>query len=666
MNKYWSIRNLAANAAEILIYEEIGKSWWDDSGVSAKEFIEDLRSRGDITDIDLRINSIGGNVFEGLAIYNIIKQHPANVNVYIDGIAASISSVIAMSGNKIIMPANTQLLIHDPMSGIDGTAEEMRGMADDLDKVKTSIMTVYMDRTGLAEQEISDLMSAETLMTAEEAIEKGFADEMTEEVAASNMILPDLFQNVSKKTLSAIRNLYEKDVRLPQKKENSTNNKSEELKNEQIKNDEKEVRIKMKKEIDEAGKEGQAIENKRVGEILDIGEKYKCSSLAAKAIREKTPVEDFKGSVLEEVFNAKKDDNITGELGLSRTELNNYSITETIRNLAEFKPLDGIVKEASNAMAKLTGKSPKGFFIPQDVMKDQVVQNITGAINALEAGDATKGGYLVGTEVRTSDMIELLRNKMLVAQMGATTLSGLMGNVAIPKLSGGATAYFLPESGEVPASEQAFKQLGLVPHRLVADTAFSKELVAQTSADVESLVRMDLMRVIAIKRDLVALAGSGNDGEPTGLMNVDGIGSVTFGGAPTWAKAVEFETDVANSNADIGQLGYLMPPTVRGKWKTTVKVSNFPSFLWENGAAAGSGIVNGYRAEATNQVPDSKVIFGNWNDLILAEWAGVDVVVDPYSLKKTGQIEITITIYVDNGIRHEGSFSVSTDSGAQA
>lgn len=664
MNKYWGIKNLAPEAIEILIYEQIGKNWWDDSGVGAKEFIEDLNSRGNVRDIALRINSNGGSVFEGLAIYNVLKNHQAEITVYIDGLAASISSVIAMAGDKIIMPENALIMVHNPTGEVWGDADEMRQMADALDKVKTGIISAYREKTGLNDEEISALMTEETWLLAAEALEKGFIDEVAGEVKMAACLDTSCF----KKVPASIKNIIKKE-KAKESPSASPKNKTpvpvvDDPKSNNLNNN-REVEIIMEKEIEKAGTAGVESENARVTEILDMGVKFKCQDIALAAVKDKTTIEVFKNTVLEKVANAAPATHISPIVGMSGVEVDNYSITKAIRDIANFKPIEGLEKEASEAAAKVVGREPKGFFIPHDIMKAQLLNSIGSFANGLEAGDATKGGYVVGTEVRTSDMIELLRNKMLVADMGATSLTGLIGNIAIPKVGGGATAYWLPETGEVTPTEQSFKQLGLVPHRLAADTAYSKELVNQTSLSVEAFVRDDIMRVLAVERDRVAINGSGNDGEPTGIMNVDGIGSVTFGAAPTWGKVVDFETQLANSNADLGRMGYLTTPAVRGKWKTTLKVANTAAFLWENGSTPGSGMVNGYRAEATNQVPANKVVFANWMDVILAEWAGVDVVVDPYSLKKTGQIEVTITIWVDNGLRHEGSVTVSSDSGAQ-
>lgn len=174
--KSWYSIKAAANpgGAEIYIYDEIG--YW---GITAADFARDLKSLGDVSQIDLHINSPGGSVFDGTAIYNLLQNHKASVTVWIDGIAASMASVIAMAGDRIIMPENALMMIHNPWGGAVGDAEELRKQADVLDKVKASLLSVYTSRTGLSEEEVSAIMDAETWYTGDEAVEAGWADETT-------------------------------------------------------------------------------------------------------------------------------------------------------------------------------------------------------------------------------------------------------------------------------------------------------------------------------------------------------------------------------------------------------------------------------------------------------------------------------------------------------
>lgn len=412
----------------------------------------------------------------------------------------------------------------------------------------------------------------------------------------------------------------------------------------------------------------------RIREISEIGRRFDVPQADTdRFLNEGLTTDAFRAHVLESRGKAKPIALADPSIGMSRGEVKRYSLLRALNSLAHGRQLDGLEAEASRAVAKQLQREPKGFFIPHDIASRSLtdsaqltradIEAIIGRLDmqrALNATTATAGGFLVGTELLGSSLIELLRNKVAVVGLGARMLTGLVGDIAIPRHTGGATAYWLTESGTVTSSQQTFGQLGLTPHRLAASTPYTKQLLAQASLDVEALVRNDLMAVLALAKDLAAINGSGASGEPLGIMNTTGLGSVTFGAAPTWAKVVEFETTLATANADVGNIAFLTTPAVRGKWKTVEKATGTAQFLWPDG-----GLVNGYRALASNQVPSNKVILGNWSDLILADWDGMDVVVDPYTLAKAGQVEITITIMCDLGVRHAASFVVSTDSGAQ-
>ena len=178
--RWYEIKN-KAEKAEIWIYEMIGDDFWSGGGVTAKNFQKEL-SEIKASQIDLHINSPGGDVFDGIAMYNLIKQHPANVTTYIDGLAASIASVIALAGDQVYMAENALFMVHNPYGMAMGEADEMRKMADRLDVVRDSIAKAYISETDKPEDEIYALMDAETWMTADEAIEFGFIDEVTEKM----------------------------------------------------------------------------------------------------------------------------------------------------------------------------------------------------------------------------------------------------------------------------------------------------------------------------------------------------------------------------------------------------------------------------------------------------------------------------------------------------
>lgn len=175
--------------AEIYLYDVIGDPW---DGTTAKTFSEDMKKIADATQLDIYINSPGGSVFDGIAIYNQIRRHRAEKNVHIDGLAASIASVVAMAGDTIEMASNAMMMIHDPWALAIGTAEDMRKMADTLDRTRDTIRDTYVARTGRDVADIQDMMAEETWFGAEEAVEMGFADSMADEVPIAAMSKFDL------------------------------------------------------------------------------------------------------------------------------------------------------------------------------------------------------------------------------------------------------------------------------------------------------------------------------------------------------------------------------------------------------------------------------------------------------------------------------------------
>jgi ATP-dependent Clp endopeptidase proteolytic subunit ClpP len=169
--KRWFDFRAQDRGAEIVIYDEIGAF-----GIPAKAFLDELKALGPVAELTVRINSPGGSVFDGVAIYNALKRHDARVSVWVDGIAASIASMIAMAGDDVVMPENAMLVLHDPSGLVAGTATDMRAMAEALDRMKAGMVAAYRDKSGRDDAEIEALMAAETWLSAAEAVGLGLAD----------------------------------------------------------------------------------------------------------------------------------------------------------------------------------------------------------------------------------------------------------------------------------------------------------------------------------------------------------------------------------------------------------------------------------------------------------------------------------------------------------
>jgi len=363
-------------------------------------------------------------------------------------------------------------------------------------------------------------------------------------------------------------------------------------------------------------------------------------------------------------------------IGMSPAEVRRFSVVRAINCIANGTRVDGLEGEASAAFAKRYGlpTGDKSFFIPWDIQRSWSTRADLGATTG------NLGGVTVQTDVLGNELIELLRARLISGLLGVRTMFGLQGNVSIPSVATGATGAWLSEGGPITPGNPTFGQVPLSPKRYGAATAYSRQLVVQSTIDVENFVREDLAANVARAFDFAVIAGPGTGGSPTGVIATAGVGSVTFTTAATWAKVLEFETAVANANADYGALAYVTTPTTRGKWKQAPKVSGQPmGFLWQDSgyvpviASAGTpatpemppiGIVNGYRAIASTIVPTNRVLFGNWADAILAMWIPLEVVVDPYSLSLNHQVRVVVNALGDVGVRHAASFAVSTDSGA--
>lgn len=201
MKQWYAIQAKAGEKrAKINIYEQIGESFWEE-GISAKNFIAELDAL-DVDAIDLHINSPGGSVFDGTAIYNSLKAHKANVIVTVDGIAASIASVIVMAGDTVRMPENAMLMIHDPYGMAVGSSSVMRKAADTLEKIKDGIVSIYANKTKKDRAEIQQMMADETWISANEAVELGFADVVVDRPVNIQNCAFDLlnqFRNVPRK-----------------------------------------------------------------------------------------------------------------------------------------------------------------------------------------------------------------------------------------------------------------------------------------------------------------------------------------------------------------------------------------------------------------------------------------------------------------------------------
>lgn len=399
-------------------------------------------------------------------------------------------------------------------------------------------------------------------------------------------------------------------------------------------------------------------EQKRIREVTALGSQFNCKDLAENAIKNGTDVAEFRAEVLMKLGERGQEKiSAAADIGLTEKERQDFSFVRALNALANptsraAQEQAAFERECSDAAAEKRGSEAQGFLVPADVMRSPLISNTRD----LSVGTATAGGHLVATDLMSGSFIDLLRKRMVVVGMGARMLNDLQGDLAIPRMTNGATAYWVGEGSDPTESQQAFDQVALSPNTVGAFTDYTRKLLLQSSLDVEAMVRDDLAKVIGLEIDRVSLYGTGASNQPRGVANQTGINTTTFAAAnPTWAEVVALETAIAADDADVGSLGYAMNAGMRGALKTTEKAAGTAKFIWE------AGEVNGYRPAVSNQVEDGDMFYGNWADLLIAFWSGLDLTVDPYTHSTSGTVRIVALQDVDAAVRHPVSFCHSND-----
>lgn len=365
-------------------------------------------------------------------------------------------------------------------------------------------------------------------------------------------------------------------------------------------------------------------------------------------------------------FNIGGDRNKGGEQGEKRKLRTEFSFRDAIRASAEQRQHDGLNKEvieAGVAEANAAKRSITGIAIPSFMMAPNPTEQ-----RAQSVGTSTQSGALVVNEI--GEVIEYLYPRTVLREMGVNFLTGLTSNIDLIRQNGAASATWEGENDDNANTDPTVESVPMRPKRLGADTIIGKQLMFQSkSISVENWIRNNLNIAQGVALETAALNGSGSSPIPTGLLNTSGIGAVNLGTnglAPTWASIVQLESEVADDNADYGTLAYLTTAIMRGKLKVTEKASSTAQFIWNMNE------MNGYRAFVSTLVPKTltkgsstdchAIIFGNWAELYIGQWDGLDVVVDPYTLAGKAQIKITVNGWYDIALRHKESFAAIKDA----
>lgn len=342
-----------------------------------------------------------------------------------------------------------------------------------------------------------------------------------------------------------------------------------------------------------------------------------------------------------------------GRDGAYEERARSFSIVRAIQAQCGDVPFDGLEREISKELSTRTGRHFEGIGVP-----DQALETRTLTVG----GDAAS---LYPTQHRPDLFVDLRRSAMVTGSLGATVLSGLVGDQSIPRQIQASTAYHVAEDNDVTASDADFDDIELTPTTVGALTSFSRRALINAQPSVENLVRRDLAAVVARAIDYQALFGTGTNGTPKGLAIQSGVFTRSLAG-PTWAQVLDVIAAIQMADADIAGLGWAMAPDAVAKLRSTPKdASNGgEGYLMESPTA-----LAGYRVATSTSLSDggspvtSTVFFGAWSQLLVGLWSGLDLLANPYSdtAFPKGRVQVRAMQDYDVAVRHGQSFAKVID-----
>jgi HK97 family phage major capsid protein/HK97 family phage prohead protease len=354
-------------------------------------------------------------------------------------------------------------------------------------------------------------------------------------------------------------------------------------------------------------------------------------------------------------------DNATSvaRLDLSAGDRKRYSLMRALRaSVNKSWNAAGFELECNTEISKRLHRLPRAetsFFVPLDVL----MADLPGGKRDMTVAGVSGSNYLVSTDNMPGSFIDLLRNTSVALRMGATRMAGLVGNVTIPKMTAGNSAYWLAdESTQITESQPTIGQLALAPKNVAALTELSHQLMQQSTPDAESLVLTSIARDIGLAVDVGILRGSGTSGQPTGIVNTAGIGSVS-GTSLAAAGVLEFQSDVAANNALLPGCGYVTTPAVASLLMVRPELPNTGTTrLWMGNMLQGS--LFNMPAMSSAQMSAGTMLFGYWPAVILAEWGVLELMTNPFSDFTRGLTAVRGWYTCDVGVRYPGGFSYAS------
>lgn len=349
-------------------------------------------------------------------------------------------------------------------------------------------------------------------------------------------------------------------------------------------------------------------------------------------------------------------------LDMPKKDVQRYSMMRALRaSLNKDWSKAGLELEANKEISKRLARLPRAetaFFVPLDVMMAER-QSRQPMRRDMDVAGTSGSQYLVSTDNMPGSFIDLLRNTSVALRMGVRRMSGLVGNVTIPKMTAGNSAYWLAdETTQITESQPTIGQLSLAPKNVAALTELSHQLMQQATPDAEQLVLDSIARDIALAVDVGVLRGSGGSGQPQGIVGTSGVGSVS-GTSLAAAGILEFQSDVAAANALYPGCGYVTTPAIAADMMITPELpSTGTTRLWQGNLMQGS--MFGFPAMTSNQMASATMLFGWWDSVILAEWGVLELMTNPYSDFTRGLTAVRGWYTCDVGMRYPAAFSYAS------
>jgi HK97 family phage major capsid protein len=377
--------------------------------------------------------------------------------------------------------------------------------------------------------------------------------------------------------------------------------------------------------------------------------------LIAHWIKSGTPVKEVSADILRIKEKRNTDASKSALVGMERKEINRYSLLRALRaSQSKDWTKAGLELEAHRYIMDRDARNPRtgeSFFVPLDVqMRGHQAQR------DMTAAGSSGSAFLVSQDNLAGSFVELLRNQSVVMSLGATRLSGLVGNVTIPRQTGASTAYWLAnENTQITESQPSLGQITLQPKNVAALTEISHQLMFQADPSAEQLVINDLSRVLALAADVAALRGSGTNGQPQGIVGTTGVGSFTTDGTNTYADVVGAQEDVFAANALGPGCAYVADATSAALLMGRSRFASTDTPIWDGSLYQAT--MAGFPARASNQMGSSTMLFGLWPSLIIAEWGVLEVMLNPYSDFTRGLSAIRAWYTMDVALRYPAAFT---------